>query len=98
MSDDWKQQNRLFAESYMLMCIDEFDQAAAERLMKAIEGSPYKSPDDWHRDFEASESVSQAQFDAIRELWHEQKANRPSLTPAEFAAEWADQVVPDMAC
>jgi hypothetical protein len=96
MSDDWKQQNRVFAESYMLMCIDELDESAARRLMREVEGSPYKSPDDWRRDFEASESVSQAQFDAIRELWHEQKTGDASLTPAAFVAEWAEQVFPDM--
>ena len=96
MNDDWKQQNRVFAESYMLMSIDEFDQSAAQRLMQAVEGSPYKSPGDWRRDFEASESVSEAQVDAIRELWRKQKANLPSLTPSEFVVEWADQVFPDI--
>ena len=96
MSDDARDQSRVFAESYILMCIDAFDDPAARRLMREVEGSPYNSPDDWRRDFEASESISQAQFDAIRRLWREQRATRQEMTPAEFARDWAERIFPDM--
>jgi hypothetical protein len=85
-------QHRIFAESYVLRAIGEFDAAAQSRLMAACEGAPYQSADEAVDDFGASESVTQAQVEWIEATWQERRSKDPASDPKAFAAEVANEV------
>jgi hypothetical protein len=87
-------QARVFAESYILRCIDRFDARAQERLMQACPGAPYETADEALNDFSRSESPTEAAVEWIIQTW--EKRPRQSLEDARtFAAEVAPQVFPD---
>jgi hypothetical protein len=89
-------QHRIFAESYILREIGEFDAAAQSRLMAACEGAPYSSADEAVDDFGSAESVTQAQVEWIQTTWQERKAKNPGADPKAFAAEIANEVFIDV--
>jgi hypothetical protein len=87
-------QSRVFAESYILRCIDRFDARAQDRLIQACPGAPYKTADDALNDFSRAESPTEAAVQWVLETW--EKRPSQSLEDARrFAAEVAPRVFPD---
>src|SRR5687768_7783035 len=89
-------QSRVFAESYILRAIDEFDDASKARLMEACPGSPYQNTDEALDDFEASESITEAQVEWMQQTWQSRKAADAAANARRFAAEVAPEVFTDL--
>ena len=88
-------QQRVFAESYILRCIDRFDSRAQKRLMQACPGAPYKTADDALDDFSRGESPTEAAVQWLVEAW-EKRSGHSAEDARRFAAEVAHQVFPDL--
>jgi hypothetical protein len=89
-------QHRIFAESYILREIGEFDAASQARLMAACEGAPYQSADEALNDFGSAESVTQAQVEWMQTTWRDRTLKNPGTDPKAFAAEIANEVFIDV--
>lgn len=73
-------QFRVFAESYILRVTDWLDATAQMRLMRACEGSPYATADEALNDFAATESITAAQVEWVREsMGTNERAMIPTL-------------------
>lgn len=87
-------QARVFAESYILRCIDRLDARAKKRLIQACSGAPYKTADDALNDFSASESPTEDAVKWLIQAWEKRKGQSQEDARL-FAAEVASGIFPD---
>jgi hypothetical protein len=92
--EEWR---HTWADSYILMCIGEFDHDAEAALAKTLENSPTKiTPDEWRKTFEGDFSIIADLPSIIESLWREQKRDEPSLTPRAFAERNREEIFMDV--
>lgn len=87
---------RIWAESYVLHCIGEFDEEMQQRLQSAFPEAPPGSALDIVSEFEAFQSVTVDQVEWIKSTWSETQELDPQEDPRRFAAEVAPEVFPDL--
>lgn len=87
---------RVAAECYILREIGALDAAAEKKLMKSMEGSPYKDANEALDGFAGEESVAEDQDEWIAQEWAERKAKDPQADPKDFAKEVAPGVFPEL--
>jgi hypothetical protein len=87
----------VWADCYILMCIEAFDAKAERRLMQTLAGAPGKlTPEEWRESFEGDFSITVDHPPAIAALWEEQKRDDPALTPGLFAQRNRQEIFVDI--
>ena len=87
----------VWADSYILMCLSEFNEKAKKRLMNTLADVPQEeTPEQWRESFEGEFSITVDHAPGIVALWEEQKRCEPTLTPQQFAERNRREIFSDI--